>query len=149
MAYVAMHVGGGERRELAVRDYGCWADRLRYLDEPERTVLELWLRHHASCRQIARMTRMNAGVIHRRVAYFSRRCREPVVTMLCDPGAPFSRQVRRIGLLRYLLGHAKASIVRQLDLPYSQITQALQEIDRTLLVIGQRPPLPIRRRWRA
>jgi DNA-directed RNA polymerase specialized sigma24 family protein len=102
--------------------------RAELLLEPDRSILQLALRHGLTRMHIGRLHHLSAGQICRRLRRIGARLNDPLVVRLLSPVCPLRPEYRQIGLEHFLQAIAFRDIAARHAMPLSQVRRVCQDL---------------------
>ncbi len=101
-------------------------ERAALLDQPDRLLVELAIKHRYSTRQIGRLMHAPGGTIYRRLRRLLNRLHDPLVIALLRPNCPLRAEFRQIAIENALIGRGLRELADQHQLTTHQVRQMLE-----------------------
>ena len=102
--------------------------RARHLEDADRRLVSLAIKHRLSVREIAALLRINHGTVARRIRRIKQRLCDPTVVSLVDPGCPLLPLDREVALDHYLRRRSLRRIAQARGLQVPELRRRLHYV---------------------
>ncbi len=133
MDEVIKHIeAGSDQRPAAIGGIEKLRLRLDLLEGMDRTLLELYLDHHASYYRLAELTGLSERYVARKLQGLLRRLQSEEYISILRHQSLFDSKTREIAYDRYLLGMSVRSIAKKRNLSRYRVTKTIRWLEEWL-----------------
>ena len=123
-------------RAARAHEYDLLLLRLDLLEPEEKTLIELYLKHELTVKQLAQLSGMNRGTVYRRITRLCEKLLAGGYITVLRNREQFEREELKVAYDRFLLGLGCRAIARKRNLGPRQTERIVKKLEEAVISMG-------------